>query len=160
MEKEVVSNSSSLIFLAKLDIINLAKNLFSAILIPKQVFNEIFNKRMLENILLEKEVGKFLIVRNVKNVKDFSLDIGEQAAISLCLQEKKKTFLSDDKKARILARNLEIEVIGVLGILLWNLKNNKIKKDVCLNLLNKLMNKGYYMSPELYSDIFSEINDT
>ena len=160
MEKGIVSNASSLIFLAKLDVLKLAKNMFSRIFIPKEVLDEIFEKNKAENSLIQREVGGFLVVNAVQNVKDFPIYVGERAAISLCLEKNIKKFLSDDKRARNYARNLDIEVIGVLGILLWNLQANKINKKECLDLVNKLIEKGYYMSSDLYSELLTLINST
>ena len=42
MEKELVSNASSIIFIGKLGLFNLLKNIYSRILIPEPVFDEIF----------------------------------------------------------------------------------------------------------------------
>jgi|SRR3989344_7170373 len=158
MEKEIVSNTSSLIFLAKLNIFGLARNMFSCIIISEEVLDEILEKDKVENYLIQKEIGEFIIVSEVKNVKDIPVDNGEKEAISLCLEKNIKKFLSDDKKARRYATNLDIEVMGVLGILLWNLQNTKINKKECLNLVNKLIEKGYFMSSELYSEVLTLIN--
>ena len=158
MKKEAVSNTSSIIFITKLNIFDLVKNMFSKILIPKEVIDEIFEKDVPENKLIKKELDEFIKNIKVKNIKEFPLDKGEQAAISLCLEKNIKTFLSEDKKARNYARSLKIETIGIPGILLWNLKNKKIKKEKCLNLVNELIKKGYYLSPNLYSEIAKIIN--
>ena len=49
MKKELVSNSSSLIFIGKLGIFNLLRNICSRILIPESVFNELFKFDKPEN---------------------------------------------------------------------------------------------------------------
>ena len=85
MEREIISNSSSLIFIGKLRIIDLLKNMFSKIIIPEDVVDEIFKKDCSENIYLQGEIGKFIEVSKVKELKDFSLGKGEKASISLCL---------------------------------------------------------------------------
>ena len=159
MEKEAVANSSSLIFLAKLDIFNLAKNILSKILVPTSVIKEVFEKDFPENNIIKKELDSFLIKLEVKEIKYFPLDEGEKAAISLCLEKNVKLFLSDDKKARIYARTLGIEVVGVIGILLYNLENNKINKKEFMELLNKLIGKGYYISPGLYAEIIKIVGN-
>lgn len=159
MEKEVVSNSSSIIFIAKLDIFNLAKNVFSKIIIPKAVIKELFEKKSPENEIIKRELNNFLIENEVKNIKDFSLDEGEKEAISLCLEKNIQIFLSDDKKARNYAKSLEIEVLGTLGVLLFNLKEQKIDKKEFLILLNKLVDVGYYISPAIYAEIIKTIED-
>ena len=159
MEKEVVSNSSSIIFLAKLSIFSLAKNVFQKIILPKEVIEELFKKSSPENEIIKKELNNFLIQDELKNIKDLALDEGEKAAISLFLKKKINTFLSDDKKARTYAKSLGIEVIGILGILFLNLKEKYIDKKELLSLLNKLINEGYYISPKLYAEIIKKLED-
>lgn len=154
-----MSNSSSIIFIAKLDIFNLAKNVFSKIIIPKAVIKELFEKKSPENEIIKRELNNFLIENEVKNIKDFSLDEGEKEAISLCLEKNIQIFLSDDKKARNYAKSLEIEVLGTLGVLLFNLKEQKIDKKEFLILLNKLVDVGYYISPAIYAEIIKTIED-
>ncbi len=154
MEKEViVANSSSLIFIAKLDIFNLAKNKFKKILVPRQVMNEIFKKRTAETLIIKRELNSFVNEVVVKKIKEIPVDEGERAAISFCLNNNKKIFLSDDKKARRFARSFKLETIGTLGILLWNLEHRKMKKQEFIDLLNNLIKNGFYISLSVYSNV-------
>jgi len=59
----------------------------------------------------------------------------------------------DDKKARRYARSLGIRPIGVLGIILENLKKGKLDKNEAKDLIHRLIDKGYYMTSELYARI-------
>ena len=161
MKKELVSNSSSLIFIGKLGIFALLKNIRSKVLIPEPVFNELFKFDKPENNLIQKEIdSNFIIKQNVKNIKEIPLHIGEKAAISLCLEKNIPLLLSDDKKARRYARSLNIKTMGVLGIILENLKLEKINKKQAKEFINKLIDKGYYMSPGLYAKILELIEES
>lgn len=160
MEKELVSNASSLIFIGKLGIFNLLKNACQKIFIPKQVFDEIFKYDKPENNLIQKELDSgFLVKQNVKIIKEIPLHIGERAAISLCLEKNLKMFLSDDKKARCYARSLNLDTIGILGIILENLKIKFINKKQAKELIKELIDKGYYMSPDLYAKTLELIEE-
>jgi predicted nucleic acid-binding protein len=130
--------------------------MFSKILVPKEVIEEIFGKDSPENIVIKRELGNFIIEIKVENINDLNIHRGEKAAISACL-EKNLPFLSDDKKARKLAALLEIECTGVIGILIWNLEKNKINKQECKRLLKKLIESGYYMTTRIYDEIISII---
>ncbi len=154
--EEVVSNTSSLIFLAKLNIFHLAKNVFSKIFVPEKVINELFKKSFPENEIVRKELNNFLIIAKAKEIKELPLGLGERAAISLCLKKNIKNFLSEDKKARVYSRSLGLEPIGILGILFSNLKSKKISKKEFATLLNNWIKKGYYISPALYAEILKE----
>lgn len=157
MEKEAVADSSFIIFLAKLDIFSLAKNIFHKILLPEEVINELFEKNSSENELIKIELTNFLVKSHVNNRKNLPLGDGEKATISLCLEKKINTILSDDKKARLYAKSLGINVMGILGLLLLNLKEEKINKKEFLELLNKLVSIGGYISPILYAEVIRTI---
>ena len=103
MGLEIISNTSSIIYLGKLNIFYLAKNMFPQIMVPNEVIQEIFSKEQNENNIIKKEIeDKFIFIIEVKKIENFNLDKGEKAALSLCL-EKNISFLSDDKKARKIA---------------------------------------------------------
>ena len=159
MEKEAVADSSSIIFLAKLDIFALVKNVFVRLILPEEVIKELFEKDSRENEIIKKELGGYLTSSQVRKIKDIPLGDGEKAAISYCLENKIKTLLSDDKKSRIYAKTLGIDVIGLLGILFFNLKENRIKKKEFLELLNNLVENGYYISPQLYAELMKKVEE-
>jgi len=159
MEKEIVSNTNSLIFIGKLNIFNLVKNLYNNILIPKEIIREIIKYNKPENSLIEQEINSgFIKETKVKEIKDFPIHIGERAAISLCLEKNIHTFLSDDKKARRYARSLKIKTIGVLGIIFANLKLKNINKKQAKELVQELIKNDYYMAPELYAEVLNVID--
>lgn len=154
---EVVSNTSSIIFIGKLRILDLTKNIFSKILIPKQVEKELFAKDCSENDYIKEEINKFIKIFEPQKIINAPVDKGEKAAISLCIEKNIKTFLSDDKKARKYARLLKLETIGVVGIILWNVKHRKIKKSETKKLIKKLIDKGYLISTDFYLKIIELI---
>ena len=158
MEKQIVANASSIIFIGKLRIFDLVKNLFQKIILPKEVVKEIFMFDKPENLCIKEQINLgFIKKQEVNDIKNFPIDIGERAAISLCLEKDINFFLSDDKKARTYARFLKVNTIGVLGIILGNLKNNNINKKQTREIINTLIKKGYYMDSELYTKIIDLI---
>lgn len=158
MEKEVVINTSSLIFIGKLKLFDLLKNIFDKVLVPKEVLGELLKKNSSEALYIKGELVNFLKEISVKKVHDFPLGKGEKSAISLCLERDIKIFLSDDKKARSFARSLKIDTIGVIGIVLKNLNQNKINKEEAKLLVDNLIKKGYYVTSELYSSLIKLID--
>lgn len=155
---EIVSNTSSIVFLAKLNIFYLAKNIFSKIIIPKEVFIEIMENPGYELNIIEKELDNFIQIAELKNIKELPIHLGEKAAISLCIEKNINKFLSDDKKARDYAESLDIEVIGILGIIIKNTKDKKLKKQDALKIINDLIKNDFYISSDLYLEIIKEID--
>ncbi|MEK6859864.1 MAG: DUF3368 domain-containing protein [Nanoarchaeota archaeon] len=157
MEKEIVTNTSSLIFIGKLKLLDLLKNVFGRVLVPHEVVEELLKKDSSEILYLKNELGNFLKEVEVKKLQNFSLGKGENAALSLCIEKNINFFLSDDKKARSYARSMKLETIGVLGIILENLNKNKINKKDARLLIDNLIKNGYYMTSGLYSEIIKLI---
>lgn len=156
-KEAAVANTTSLIFLAKIDAYYLAKNIFPYIFVPKEVKNEILRKKSPETTVVEQEFSSFLQEVSVKELKEMPLDEGEKAALSYCLEKKINIFISDDLKARKYAHVLGIKAVGVLGILLINLKTKAITKKDFLSLLQRLIDNNYYISPQLYAELMKEI---
>ena len=156
---EAVSNSTVLILLSRVNKINLLKARFSQIIIPSMVKDELLNsesKYKNSQMLIQKELNKFIKVEDPKKEINIDLGFGEKAAISLAY-EKDLIFLSDDKKARRTAQLYKLNILGTLGVLLDNLKQKTITKKEFLKYLDLLMNEGYYMAPQLYSEIIKLI---
>lgn len=159
MEKEIaVANTNSLLYIVKLGIFQLVKKMFKEIRVTSNVLEEIFQKESIENIEIEKELKEFLKEVKVERIKELPLGEGEKSGISYCLENNIKTFLSDDKKARIAAESLGLKAKGVLGILLWNFENRNISKGELKTLIDQLIEKGYYMSIELYTEIMKAVD--
>lgn len=152
-KEKAVANTSTVLFIAKIKRFDLLKNIFSEILIPEEVIEEILFKESPENEPIKKEIGRFIQKAKLKEIKDFNLDKGEKAAISLCIEKNIKVFLSDDKKARKFARGLEIMTLGVAGIIKYNLQNKKISKEAAENLISQLIKNDYYMSSSLLNEM-------
>ncbi|MDD5194033.1 MAG: hypothetical protein PHF67_05645, partial [Candidatus Nanoarchaeia archaeon] len=78
MGKEVVSNASSIIFIGKLKLFNLVKNLYSRVFLPEEVVQEIFKYGNPENSLIKEEIiSGFIKEAKVKEIKEFPLHAGE-----------------------------------------------------------------------------------
>lgn len=52
-------------------------------------------------------------------------------------------FLSDDKKARAIAKQHEVEVSGTLGVLIKCVDKNILSLSDANDLLKKMLHKGY-----------------
>jgi len=155
---KVVANSTVLIFISKINRLDLLEvmEIYSTEEVKKEVLS------MKEINPIEKENLEKLFSEKINIVKDYKkmnlgLDLGEESAISVCINKKIPVFLSDDKKARRVAEYLSIDVIGTLGIIFINFKNKIITKEEARELLKKLISNSYYISAELYAKVLEEI---
>ena len=150
----VVSNTSPLIFLSKIEKLDLIKKLYKKVNISEEVFKEINSKKSEEVNYFNK--SKIYKIHKLKNIKKFNLGEGEEATITLALKLKADLVLLDDQKARFIVDNLNIKYIGTIGILLLSLKKELIKHDEFKNLINKLMDSGYRIDINIYTKITEE----
>jgi len=162
-----VSDASPLILLAKIGRLDLLKGLYSGILIPQQVEKEIIKRKDESSpITLEIKKGwikveKVELSPEVKEIgEELGLHKGEVYALSLALHTKTKDFLADDKLARIAARIMGLKAVGCLGIITKAYKNKKILKHEALECVQKLVDSGLWVSPDVLSEIFSSLNSS
>jgi len=111
MSKAIVSDTTCLILLDKLNLLFILKELFEEITITPEI---------------EKEYGQplpeWIKVVDVQN-KVYStmllstIDAGEASAIALAMEKQNCLLILDDNKARKAAARLGIDYIGTLGLL-------------------------------------------
>lgn len=106
----VISNSSPLIALSRIDSLYILKKLFGRILIPDAVYQETVLETTIadqkENI--SKAIGDFIEIVTPKTHHTFSRNLGkgERGVLNLALEKNPDIILMDDKKARNEAREL------------------------------------------------------
>ena len=118
-----VFNSSPLIFLSKLDIINQVLGLFSEVAIPIYVRKEIFRKEDIVSDKLKDLVRSNNIVEiEAKNLRMVDalcrkLGRGESEAIVVAIERPPDLVILDDHVARVEATRIGLNVKGTLGII-------------------------------------------
>lgn len=111
MKKALITDSTCLIGLERIEQLDLLPKLFSSILIPPAVEAEVNLKRT----WLKVEVPRNqVLVTALKN----QLDSGESEAIALALEYPEILIVLDDLSARKVGRQLNLKVIGTVGLLL------------------------------------------
>jgi len=157
-----VSNSTPLIYLAKLNKLPFLKKIFSDLYIPGAVYEEVVLKgrelNKAEIIGIEKAIKNgTIIVKDAKsNLKIDTLHKGELEAISLALDMKIKNVLIDDKEGVEVCRVLGLKPYRTTAILLEFLKKDLITEREFEDLLLELSKAGYFMRAEVFSLLLKE----
>ncbi|MFQ5674312.1 MAG: DUF3368 domain-containing protein [bacterium] len=76
------------------------------------------------------------------------IDAGESEAIALAMEVKECILILDDKKARRIAKQLELKVIGTIGLILRAKKSGVVSE--VKPLLNELQTEGFRIRNPLY----------
>ena len=145
---KIVSNSSPLIALAKIGMLDILRN---DIDIPKAVFDEITKpEKEYAKELHEWGKDKVIEVENRKAVEylELIIDGGEAETVVLAEELNVDAVLIDDLKARKIAKFRGLNVIGTVGVLL-NAKDKGLISDI-KPLLDELIKKRRRISEELY----------
>lgn len=158
----VISNTSPLLNLAIIDHLHLIEQQFGEIIIPKGVFVEL---RISENLKGSQELRQaiekgWIKVQEVQN-KAFvqllrrELDLGETEAIALAIESKADLLLLDEREGRRIARNFNVKITGIMGIVLkaWHQEKIVSVEDV----INQLRTDAHFhISAKLEQQILQE----
>jgi predicted nucleic acid-binding protein len=166
----VVSDSTPLIYLAKIGRLNLLRGVFEKIYVPEAVFNEAVTQgkelNMSDAFIIEKAVGIWIIKEPVEPKVDAEfrfldtntkLGSGEKEALKLCKQLNAVYFIADDREARSVSRILNIKPIGTCGILIQTFRQASITEGEALQILDDLVKVGFRISSAVYRRILDEL---
>lgn len=166
----VVSNSSPLIYLAKVARLDLIRDLYERIWIPTAVFDEVVARgkalQISDASIIERAVGDWISKEGVELEaasaygfldQNERLGRGEKEALKLCRQLSASFFIVDDMEARRVAKILKIRPIGTCGVLVQAYRRNLITARETEEILHSLVRAQFRISPNLYRRILHEI---
>ncbi|MFC2087025.1 DUF3368 domain-containing protein [Bacteroidota bacterium] len=148
MDKIIISDTSCLIALSKVDKLDLLKDLYREIIITKEVQDEYGEK-----------LPDWVMISEVKNKEkqaeiEKQLDKGEASSIALALEIPGSMLIIDEVKGRKIARSLNIDIIGTIGILLLADRKGLVKDVFGITL--KIVNKGFRLSDKLLDKLIDK----
>ncbi|MBK7894738.1 MAG: DUF3368 domain-containing protein [Anaerolineaceae bacterium] len=159
----VVSDTSTLINLARLGELELLQKLYDEIHVPTAVWHEVVEKGRGKPGAANIEKAPWITVRNVSNqefVKALrqDLDAGESEAIALALELQADLLLMDERLGRATAQYFGLKYIGLLGVLVLAKKKSHIPE--IRPLINRLRNEvGFYISEALYKRVLEDASE-
>jgi len=150
----IVSDSTTLIILFDLKRVDLLENLFKRVVIPQRVYEEVSLKKPVRlpdfmEVVIVKESDTLDTLRLL-------LDEGESEAIALA---KLMNFpiIIDEKKGRKIAKNLNLKVIGLLGVIYLNVKKGYMTLKDAEYFLESAMSHGYRIKKKLVDDLLESL---
>lgn len=159
-----VSNSSTVILLAKVSLLEIFLKNFGSVVVPNIVFDEFIEKENSFDCLVIKkqiEINK-IKVQKIKESElkeilvQFRLHAGEAAAYKLFDKEKHEAILTDDKELIKLCRLNGVPFVCAMAIVVRMFEKKLLSKEIALNKLNKLFDAGRY-SGELFEFFKHEV---
>ncbi|MDR1979022.1 MAG: DUF3368 domain-containing protein [Synergistaceae bacterium] len=150
-DRTVVSDSTPLIALLRIGRLDILKELYGTVIIPKAVREEVSikNTRVLEGY-------GWIHVKSISNVTakeafTSALHEGEVEVMLLAKEIAADLIIMDDGLARKHAKYLNLNVTGTVGVLL------RAKRDGVISeirpVLDDLIQFGFYISDNVYGDV-------
>jgi predicted nucleic acid-binding protein len=148
--------------LAIIDQLDLLRQQFGEILIPKAVLEELRVEEILpgSDHLREALVAGWLQVREVNNpslvqLLQRDLDRGEAEAIALALLLDADWIILDERDGRRIAKSFGLQVTGILGVVIRASRNGQISSlPLVINQLRE--EAGFHIAQNLLSQILKE----
>ncbi|MDQ2086073.1 DUF3368 domain-containing protein [Herbivorax sp. ANBcel31] len=151
----IVSDTTPIISFIKIGELDLLEDMYGEIILPEAVFKELTNNPSMSREAKIVKESSFLKVKKIENEfavkllqKQLNLGAGESEAIVLADILKADLLIIDERKARGIAKNMEINISGTLGILVEAKRQKKVGK--LKSLLDCLLSNNIRISKKLY----------
>lgn len=160
----VVSDTTPLISLMKISRLDLLPELFGEVMIPTAVFEELTSNLSYQAEAQQIRDAAFIRVISVDDptmVDDFrqstGLDLGESEAIIYANSAKADALLIDERRGRQVAKNMGLQLMGTVGIILVAHRKEILSQDEAEAALYGLRNANIRISEELLQNALAMI---
>lgn len=152
----MISDSTAVICLGRIGELDLLRKVYGRIVIPQSVKDEILVQNKPGFFQISKAVGNWIVVEEPKKKVDYGLCGGENDAINLAA-ERNDCIILDDSMAVQVARALNLNFVRTTTVIFTAIRNKIITKDKALEILDKLIETGYYIGTKEYSTLLKRL---
>jgi predicted nucleic acid-binding protein len=154
----IVSDTTPISELAKVDHLDLLPKLFGKVVIPQGVFDELqVGEHPAAKLVQDLSWLEVVTVNNQQLVRElqqsFKLDLGESEAIALAEEISASQLLIDERAARKVAMARKLPLIGTVGILLLAKRRGLL--DSVKDVLDEMKAQGMRISDRLYVQVLT-----
>ena len=159
----IVSDTSPISNLLRIDRLSLLNELYGSLIIPQRVYQEI---GALATFGIDITLIQSADWINVQTALDRTLvstllselDPGEAEAIALAVELKADRLLIDERIGRSVAQRYGLNITGLLGVLVAAKKNHLISQ--LKPILNQLISQAKFrVHPDLYNQILQDADE-
>lgn len=160
----VVSDTTPLISLLKINRLELLEKLFGQVLILRAVFNEL---TMNERFQIEADQIRqkhFIVIKPVNNPESADilkratgLDQGESEAIVLTDELNADVLLMDEAKGRTVSSRMGLRIMGIIGILMAAYEEQELTSYEMRECIDGLQNSGRHIGQRHYQMLLDKL---
>ncbi len=158
-EHLVASNTSPLISLAGVNLLDLLPQVYGKILVAEAVFQEYAVQAPSNDPLLSRP--HWLYVMPVDLTAPLAVlpgfGVGEASTILLAQAYQARLVILDDKRARKTAIQQGLKVVGTLGVLVRAHRMGFLSR--VRPVLDKMITQGRYISPDLRQQVLQQVGE-
>ena len=162
----VVSDTTPLISLLKINHLDLLERLFGEVLIPQAVFDELTSDERFSSEANQIEDSEFIVVTPIRTPEAVSilrratgLDKGESEAIVLSDEIKADFLLMDEAKGRDVSTEIGLKIVGTIGILMSAYESKELTTDEVLDCIDGLKRSGRHIGQRHYKILLDKLNN-
>ena len=162
----VVSDTTPLISLLKINRIDLLEKLFGKVLIPDAVFSELTVDERFQLEADQIRQKEFIVVKSVTNSEAASLlrratglDKGESEAIVLTDEWKAELLLMDEAKGRNVSAQMGLRIMGTIGILMAAYEEQELTSDEVRECISGLQRAGRHIGQRHYQALLDRLRN-
>lgn len=162
----VVSDTTPIISLLKINRLDLLEKLFGEVLIPKSVYEELTaDKRFEEEAKTVKNTPyiKSVSVSNPEAVRILrmatGLDQGESEAIVLTDELKADLLLMDEAKGRTISGQMGLTIMGTIGLLIGAYEDKIITSEETRMCIDNLQRAGRHIGERHYQMLLDRLQE-
>ena len=162
----VVSDTTPLISLLKINRLELLERLFGDVMIPTAVFDELTVDKRFRTEADQIRQKSFIVVKPVNNQESASvlkratgLDQGESEAIVLTDELKADLLLMDEAKGRNVSAQMGLRIMGTIGILMAAYEEHELTSDEARECVDGLQRAGRHIGQRHYQMLLSRLKD-
>jgi predicted nucleic acid-binding protein len=161
-----VSDSSVLIHLGVIGMLELLPRAFEEVYVPPAVWKEVVRQgrsRQVVEAVEEAARAGWILVRapaNTSLVQSLrqTLHEGEAEAISLAVETRPDFLLMDESDGREIARRMALKTHGVVGLLVQAKADGRL--TAVRPVIEQLVQSGFYLAPALVEKVLREVGET
>ena len=157
----LITDSSPLIALAGVNRLDLLPRLYSRVIAPSAVITEILaggQNTSGHDFLDRASWLEHWTLEQTTELISIALGLGETEVIQLAKQLPNSRLLLDDHRARRVAEDLDLEIIGSAGILVQARRKMLIREVV--PILRIMKNNGYYIGDRVIQRAAQAVGET
>lgn len=157
----VVSDTTPLTYLVQIEHAFLLQRLYERIIVPPAVHDELMRFAPTREGIEELFRAEWIAIREPASLVELpnltDIGKGEWEALSLAVEMDADLVLMDERLGTSLAKQLHVETIGLLGVLIEAKRRQEVL--AVKPLLDRLIAKRFFIHKSLYNKILSLVNE-